>query len=127
MTPLLDAEGSTPSVFGELDGVLMVIPQTLKPTVPSITTWNLAALRRVTWYSVKVVAPLVWTSRGAARLPSYASSSSHHVDVLPATTSPPRPSMAPRPTTAVFATRTALMSALQEPLPVLFPPQALAF
>src|SRR4029079_3465661 len=37
MTPLVDAEGSTPSVLGEVAGVLMVMPHTLNPLVRSIT------------------------------------------------------------------------------------------
>ena len=36
MMPLVDADGSTPSVLTELAGVLMVMPQTLKPIVRSM-------------------------------------------------------------------------------------------
>src|SRR3982750_1191305 len=59
--------------------------------------------------------------RGAARLPSYVFSSSHHVDVPPVGPSPPRPSMVPVPTTPEPFGSVTLMSALHDELPVLLP------
>src|SRR4029077_11999877 len=60
--------------------------------------------------------------RGAARSPLSRFSSSHQVLVPPVTTSPPRPSMVPSPTTPELAGLVTPMSALHEEVPVLFPP-----
>src|SRR3954454_9967827 len=86
-----------------------------------MTTWNLGAFFSVTLYRTKSVPEMTWMRRGAARLPSYMSSSSHQVDVPPVGISPPRPSIVPVPTTPELFGSVTLISALHDELPVLLP------
>src|SRR4029079_8609061 len=121
MTPFFAREGSTPSVLGDAAGCLIVLLHTLYPFVESMTTWNFGAFFSVTLYRTKLLPKFTWIRRGAARFPSYMSSSCHQVLVLPVGNSPPRPSMVPVPTTPELFGSVTLMSALHDELPVLLP------
>ena len=83
-----------PALFVDLDGVLMVTPQTTNPLAP-ILTWNIGELCSVIWYSVKLLAPLAWMSAGLEPPLPLASQKD---DELPTLGSPPCPSMMPPPT-----------------------------